>query len=46
MTKGKLTTHRGTLADFFAPVHLELEVGSPSEISMDIIKGKLKAGKK
>lgn len=45
MVKGRLTTHRGMMQDFFAPYHIELEVTDQNGISDDVIKAKVQAMK-
>lgn len=45
MRKGKLTTHRGMMQDFFSPYHVELEVTDLNGITADVIKAKVQAMK-
>lgn len=45
MVKGRLTTHRGLLEDFFSPFHINLEVTELSGITDAVIKAKVQAMK-
>jgi hypothetical protein len=42
MLKGKLTTHRGFVEDWYAPYHLSINASDDSEISEAIVADKLK----
>ena len=42
MLKGKLTTHRGYVEDWFAPYHLSVNASDDSEITPAVIADKLK----
>jgi hypothetical protein len=42
MLKGKLTTHRGYVEDWYAPYHLSVNASDDSEISAQVIADKLK----
>lgn len=42
MLKGKLTTHRGFVEDWFAPYHLSVNASDSSELSSSVIAEKIK----